>query len=138
LSNPRRAGLLTSTYLEVMHVTQAKAGYADLTITQDQIDAINALGARGNVFERLAASIAPEIYGMREVKKALLLQMVGGVTRSFPDGMKLRGDIHICLMGDPGACGPLAWPGLARPTLACKAWAPLGRCLGPAPPAVRL
>ncbi|GBF93305.1 DNA replication licensing factor MCM7 [Raphidocelis subcapitata] len=97
-----RAGLLTSTYLEVMHVTQAKAGYADMTITQDQIDAINALGAQGNVFERLAASIAPEIYGMREVKKALLLQMVGGVTRSFPDGMKLRGDIHICLMGDPG------------------------------------
>lgn len=34
--------------------------------------------------------------------QALLLQMVGGVTRSFPDGMKLRGDIHICLMGDPG------------------------------------
>ncbi|KIZ01252.1 Protein PROLIFERA [Monoraphidium neglectum] len=97
-----RAGLLTSTYLEVMHVTQAKAGYADLAITQEQVEAINALGAQGNVFERLAASIAPEIYGMREVKKALLLQMVGGVTRSFPDGMKLRGDIHICLMGDPG------------------------------------
>ena len=36
-------------------------------------------------------------------EQALLLQMVGGVTRSFPDGMKLRGDIHICLMGDPGA-----------------------------------
>ena len=35
--------------------------------------------------------------------QALLLQMVGGVTRSFPDGMRLRGDIHICLMGDPGA-----------------------------------
>jgi hypothetical protein len=34
--------------------------------------------------------------------QALLLQMVGGVTRSFPDGMRLRGDIHICLMGDPG------------------------------------
>jgi DNA replication licensing factor MCM7 len=54
------------------------------------------------VFDRLAASIAPEIFGMRDVKKALLLQMVGGVTRAFPDGMKLRGDIHICLMGDPG------------------------------------
>lgn len=97
-----RAGLLTSTYLDVMHVTQAKAGYADLAITQAQVDEINALGAEGNVFERLAASIAPEIYGMRDVKKALLLQMVGGVTRAFPDGMRLRGDIHICLMGDPG------------------------------------
>lgn len=34
--------------------------------------------------------------------QALLLQMVGGVPRSFPDGMRLRGDIHVCLMGDPG------------------------------------
>jgi DNA replicative helicase MCM subunit Mcm2 (Cdc46/Mcm family) len=34
-----------------------------------QVDAINQLGAQGNVFERLAASIAPEIYGMRDVKK---------------------------------------------------------------------
>jgi DNA replication licensing factor MCM7 len=34
--------------------------------------------------------------------QALLLQMVGGVTRTFPDGMRLRGDIHLCLMGDPG------------------------------------
>lgn len=29
--------------------------------------------------------------------------MVGGVGREFPgSGMKLRGDIHVCLMGDPG------------------------------------
>jgi hypothetical protein len=34
---PNRAGLLTSTYLEVMHVTQAKAGYADVAITQEQV-----------------------------------------------------------------------------------------------------
>jgi len=37
-----------------------------------------------------------------DVKKALLLLMVGGVTLSLPDGMKIRGDINICLMGDPG------------------------------------
>ena len=34
--------------------------------------------------------------------QALLLQLVSGVTRHFPDGMKLRGDIHLLLMGDPG------------------------------------
>jgi DNA replication licensing factor MCM7 len=28
--------------------------------------------------------------------------MVGGTTRHLPDGMKLRGDCHMCLMGDPG------------------------------------
>ena len=38
----------------------------------------------------------------QDVKKALLLLMVGGGTREMPDGMKIRGDINICLMGDPG------------------------------------
>jgi len=53
-------------------------------------------------YHRLAMSIAPEIFGLEDVKKALLLQMVGGVTKEMPDGMKIRGDINICLMGDPG------------------------------------
>lgn len=52
-------------------------------------------------YERLAASLAPEIFGHEDVKKALLLLMVGGVTRQLPDGMRLRGDIHVCLMGAP-------------------------------------
>ena len=53
-----------------------------------------------DVYDRLASSIAPEIFGHEDVKKALLLLMVGGVTKQLPDGMKLRGDIHLCLMGD--------------------------------------
>jgi DNA replication licensing factor MCM7 len=50
----------------------------------------------------LAKSIAPEIYGHEDVKKALLLQLVSGVTKQVQDGMRIRGDINICLMGDPG------------------------------------
>ena len=34
--------------------------------------------------------------------QALLLQLVGGVTRNMDDGLKIRGDINVCLMGDPG------------------------------------
>mmetsp|Transcript_24977 Transcript_24977/g.99208 ORF Transcript_24977/g.99208 Transcript_24977/m.99208 type:complete len:423 (-) Transcript_24977:1401-2669(-) len=55
-----------------------------------------------NAYSLLAQSIAPEIYGHEDVKKALLLQLIGGVTRGLPDGIKLRGDIHLLLMGDPG------------------------------------
>lgn len=63
------------------------------------------------VFSKLARSIAPEIYGHEDIKKALLLQLVGGVTRKLPDGMRIRGDINICLMGGqrlqscPWLCG---------------------------------
>ena len=54
-----------------------------------------------NLYDKLAYSLAPEIYGHSDIKKALLLLLVGGVDRS-PHGMKIRGNINICLMGDPG------------------------------------
>lgn len=54
-----------------------------------------------NFLHKLSSSIAPEIFGHEQLKKALLLLLVGGVDRS-PHGMKIRGNINICLMGDPG------------------------------------
>lgn len=54
------------------------------------------------LYNRLASSICPEIFGMEEVKRALLLLMVGGVTKEMVDGMKIRGNINVLLMGDPG------------------------------------
>lgn len=55
-----------------------------------------------DLFSRMARSIAPEIFGMEDVKKALLLMMIGGVTREMHDGMRIRGDINCALIGDPG------------------------------------
>jgi DNA replication licensing factor MCM7 len=48
-----------------------------------------------------AYSIAPEIFGMVDVKKSLLLALVGGVNKNA-SGMKIRGALNILLMGDPG------------------------------------
>lgn len=45
----------------------------------------------GQIYEKLASSIAPEIYGHEDVKKALLLLLVGGTYRHMGDGMKIRG-----------------------------------------------
>eukprot|EP01054_Gregarina_sp_Poly1_P009373 Gregarina_sp_Poly_1__9372@NODE_584_length_7378_cov_232_832444_g267_i1_p2_GENE_NODE_584_length_7378_cov_232_832444_g267_i1NODE_584_length_7378_cov_232_832444_g267_i1_p2_ORF_typecomplete_len685_score85_00MCM/PF00493_23/1_2e95MCM_OB/PF17207_3/7_9e24Mg_chelatase/PF01078_21/1_5e11MCM_N/PF14551_6/1_6e07AAA_3/PF07726_11/3_9e07AAA_5/PF07728_14/2e06Sigma54_activat/PF00158_26/0_0007Sigma54_activat/PF00158_26/4_6e03RuvB_N/PF05496_12/0_015RuvB_N/PF05496_12/3_2e03Sigma54_activ_2/PF14532_6/0_014AAA_25/PF13481 len=55
-----------------------------------------------NLYQRLASSIAPAIHGHDDVKKALLLQLVGGSSEQFGHGMKIRGDIHVLLVGDPG------------------------------------
>jgi len=60
-----------------------------------------AICAQDNFYDVLASSIAPEIYGMEDIKKSLLLQLVGGVDKNAA-GMKIRGAINICLMGDPG------------------------------------
>lgn len=54
------------------------------------------------LYELLARSIAPGVYGMEDVKKALLLQLIGGATKRKADGGMIRGDIHVLLMGDPG------------------------------------
>jgi DNA replicative helicase MCM subunit Mcm2 (Cdc46/Mcm family) len=43
-----------------------------------------------NFYDVLASSIAPEIYGMEDIKKSLLLQLVGGVDKNAA-GMKIRG-----------------------------------------------
>ena len=39
---------------------------------------------------------------MKNVKKALLLQMAGGVTKATEDHLRIRGEINIALFGDPG------------------------------------
>ncbi|KAH6655126.1 DNA replication licensing factor mcm5 [Truncatella angustata] len=50
----------------------------------------------------MADSIAPSIYGNRNIKKAILCLLLGGSKKILPDGMKLRGDINVLLLGDPG------------------------------------
>src|SRR5277367_5117453 len=97
-----RAGLLTDTYLEAQHITQHKKAYQDLAIDARSARKIEEIQASGQMYEVLSRSIAPEIYGHRDVKKALLLLLIGGVTKEMGDGMRIRGDINICLMGDPG------------------------------------
>ncbi len=97
-----RAGLLTDTYLEVHHVDQIKKQYNEMQITPEINEKIIQLRSDPSLYQKLSQSIAPEIYGHEDVKKALLLLLVGGVTKAMGDGMKIRGDINVCLMGDPG------------------------------------
>jgi DNA replication licensing factor MCM7 len=97
-----RAGLLTDTYLEAQHVMQHKKAYDDIVLAQPTLKRMNELERTGQLYEYLSRSIAPEIFGHVDVKKALLLQLIGGVTKEIGDGMRIRGDINVCLMGDPG------------------------------------
>eukprot|EP01038_Epipyxis_sp_PR26KG_P009258 gene9258-12473_t len=95
-------GLSADTYIEAYSIEKEKLNYRELGMDDAAARLIQEIGMDSDPYTRLANSIAPEIYGHEDVKKALLLQLVGGVTRELPDGMKIRGDINICLMGDPG------------------------------------
>ena len=54
-------------------------------------------------YEDLISSICPTIYGHSRIKEGLLLLLLGGVHKRTPEGTnKLRGDINVCVVGDPG------------------------------------
>ena len=63
---------------------------------------IRALGQSPDVYQRLVDSFAPHIQGHSLIKEAILLLIVGSNQRSLGDGSKIRGDINIFLVGDPG------------------------------------
>eukprot|EP00927_Polykrikos_kofoidii_P071582 TRINITY_DN6783_c0_g1_i1.p1 TRINITY_DN6783_c0_g1~~TRINITY_DN6783_c0_g1_i1.p1 ORF type:complete len:841 (+),score=146.80 TRINITY_DN6783_c0_g1_i1:59-2581(+) len=58
-------------------------------------------GGKRDCFDVLARSIAPAIHGHLEVKKGVLLMLIGGIPKRTDEGIKLRGDINVCLIGDP-------------------------------------
>lgn len=60
------------------------------------------LSRRPDLYNIMADCIAPSIYGNRNIKKAIMCLLVGGSKKILPDGMKLRGDINVLLLGDPG------------------------------------
>lgn len=94
-------GLMSDTFIEAHRIVKLNKTEDDvLEDTEISPEELKQL-ADQELYDKLANSIAPEIYGCEDVKKALLLLLVGGVDRN-PAGMKIRGNINILLMGDPG------------------------------------
>ncbi|CAF4021975.1 unnamed protein product [Rotaria sp. Silwood1] len=95
-------GLLSDTFLEAHRIVLLNKS-EDEEIEDKEMNEVELadLFAEKDLYDRLAMSIAPEIYGHEDIKKALLLLLVGGIDKS-PQGMKVRGNINVCLMGDPG------------------------------------
>ncbi|TDZ14785.1 DNA replication licensing factor mcm6 [Colletotrichum sidae] len=71
------------------------AGY-----TQAEFDELKIM-ANQDIYNDLVDSMAPTVYGHRVIKKGLLLQLLSGVHKTTAEGMQLRGDINICIVGDP-------------------------------------
>lgn len=63
---------------------------------------IKTLSESPNVYQKLIDSFAPHIQGQSLIKEAILLLIVGSTQRLLGDGSKIRGDINVFLVGDPG------------------------------------
>lgn len=99
----RTGGLSADTYIEAHYISiMSKSEDAELNVEPMSDEEAREFTQTGDDFlNRLSSSIAPEIFGHAQLKKALLLMLVGGVDK-VSRGMKTRGNINICLMGDPG------------------------------------
>lgn len=89
-------------YLKVISVEGIKTDEDESDLSPEDILEINRIRALPNVREVLARSIAPLIFGQDHLKMAALLSIVSGVERKKDNGSKLRGDIHVLFLGDPG------------------------------------
>ena len=59
------------------------------------------MAKRPTIYEDIAASIDPAVYGSTDIKKAIACLLFGGTRKRTPDGTILRGDMNVLLMGDP-------------------------------------
>ncbi|MDV3243790.1 MAG: minichromosome maintenance protein MCM [Nitrososphaerales archaeon] len=71
-------------------------------ITKQDETMIKSVAKASDAYEKLIGSMAPAILGHDPEKEAILLLLVGGTSTFLPDGTKLRGDVNILLVGDPG------------------------------------
>jgi DNA replication licensing factor MCM3 len=69
--------------------------------SQEDIKNIKLIAARADAFEVLSRSLANSIHGHDNIKKGLLLLLLGGQEKNLASGLHLRGDINILLVGDP-------------------------------------
>lgn len=89
-------------YLEALSIETASKEPEALQITPEEEKMFKELAKSPDIHQKLIDSIAPSIYGLEHIKKAIMLLLFGGRMKQFPDGVKVRGDIHVLLVGDPG------------------------------------
>ncbi|MCD6409238.1 MAG: minichromosome maintenance protein MCM [Candidatus Verstraetearchaeota archaeon] len=91
-----------SPYLEVNHIEAASKAAEEIEITPEDEEKILELARDPLIHQRIISSIAPSIHGYEEIKEAIAYLLFGGVPKVMPDGVRIRGDIHVLLIGDPG------------------------------------
>ncbi|HEV8050509.1 MAG TPA: ATPase, partial [Thermoplasmata archaeon] len=101
-----RSGIVRSTTFDLMllgnSIEYKQREYDEIEISEAEEKTILAFRGDPTVVDKVVLSLAPTIKGMEEEKEAIALQLFGGVEKKHADGIRVRGDIHILIIGDPG------------------------------------
>ncbi|XP_024528679.1 DNA replication licensing factor MCM2 isoform X1 [Selaginella moellendorffii] len=91
-----------ATVVEANHVSKKQDLFSAYKLTEEDKLEIEKLAKDPRIGERIIKSIAPSIYGHENIKTAIALAMFGGQEKNVQGKHRLRGDINILLLGDPG------------------------------------
>ncbi|CAN1809954.1 DNA replication licensing factor MCM6 [Linum perenne] len=69
--------------------------------TPEELEEIQRMRNIPDFFNKLVDSVAPTVFGHQDIKRAILLMLLGGVHKFTHEGINLRGDINVCIVGDP-------------------------------------
>ena len=89
--------------VEANYIQTVEETFYEVEISEEEEKQILELSRDPKLHYKLVNSVAPSIYGYEKVKEALLLQLMGGIRKIRKDKVVSRGDLHILLVGDPGA-----------------------------------
>uniref|UniRef100_A0A6B2L1Q7 DNA replication licensing factor MCM5 n=1 Tax=Arcella intermedia TaxID=1963864 RepID=A0A6B2L1Q7_9EUKA len=91
-------------YLQAYGITMDTEGNgrARNDFTAIEIEEFRKLAHSQDIYQKIVQSIAPAIYGHTDIKRVVATQLFGGCAKHLSDGINLRGDINILLLGDPG------------------------------------
>ena len=71
------------------------------TFTAEERQEIAVMRDHPRIYEQIYKSIAPNVFGHEEIKRGILLMLLGGVHKKTKEGINLRGDLNVCIVGDP-------------------------------------
>jgi len=96
-------------------VTQSTAKLGGLTFREEDISAealkkamsdeewqtVYDMSQDKSLYTNFCSSLFPTIHGNDEIKRGVLLMLFGGVPKQTMEGTNLRGDLNVCVVGDP-------------------------------------
>eukprot|EP00897_Mesotaenium_endlicherianum_P007885 jgi/Mesen1/7124/ME000369S06456 len=83
------------------NVVQLNKEIAAPKFSQQDLKNIRQVAGKSDAWDLLGESLAPSICGHENVKKAILLLLLGGCEKNLANGTHIRGDINMLMVGDP-------------------------------------
>lgn len=102
LLNKRTGFPVFSTLIEANYVHKRSEDFAVHKLTDEETAEIRALARDPAVTQRVFESVAPSIYGHADIKRAVALSLFGGQAKDVQNKHRIRGDINVLMLGDPG------------------------------------